>query len=618
MMRILAFVAALAVAGTASSYADETIKSGHVLGNSTSAERKPTDTPLLGVMQQPGSGLGSGVGTAAGNATNSAGGLATVNGAPVYGNCLAWSSTGISDSGGICTSVANTAAIQALTPVVGNVVHRNGFSTAGDGGDATYVYSATNCSIASGAGDFGVQIKPTSTGGCWNIVANTGIYSMALYGGGASASCATNQSALASAWNAAEVLKGDVFVPVGDIQSNAVALPVAGYENLVPVIRGAGFYKSILDFSTCVTSGVSLQISDATSGSSWFGGGINGVWFKDAHAGPTLMLGQASLVDASNDFRCDNSYISNVYAGAGGVAWQKNFVVNGTSTNCTVNGYATQPTVQSTTSTTSNSLTAGSHTFTTGTTLGWSAGTNVLAIDAANPMHFMEGTVTSNSGTTLVVNVAYPYNTGIYGTGPLTSWFIYGGGTFYGTGILCYECIGNVAVGGSIGNAQFGLNYAGSASQYNDTYNGVDLENVHVGAVANDVNAGLITFNQMWGGLWDQFAFQAINSTAGAGSFQCNQCNFGLGAWLDPTNQNGILFKDGNAVTLFNLAASTTAMVNGTGHDLLATLTGGTMTTVNNTSNIFSASSGTFPLKAGNSLTLTYSASPTLVLTPLR
>ena len=75
MMRILAFVAALAVAGTASSYADETIKSGHVLGNSTSAERKPTDTSLLGVMQQPGSGLGSGVATAIAQPVTGSGGL---------------------------------------------------------------------------------------------------------------------------------------------------------------------------------------------------------------------------------------------------------------------------------------------------------------------------------------------------------------------------------------------------------------------------------------------------------------------------------------------------------------------------------------------------------------
>ena len=72
---ILAFSLALA---PLLSFAAETIKSGHVLGNGTSAERTPTDTPLFVIMQQSGSGFGTGVATALGNAVNSNNGVPTL------------------------------------------------------------------------------------------------------------------------------------------------------------------------------------------------------------------------------------------------------------------------------------------------------------------------------------------------------------------------------------------------------------------------------------------------------------------------------------------------------------------------------------------------------------
>jgi hypothetical protein len=62
----------------------------------------------------------------------------------------------------------SNAALKALTGMTaGMTVQRKGFATPGDGGAATYVFSTTSCSIASGAGDNGSQVKPTSGGGCW-------------------------------------------------------------------------------------------------------------------------------------------------------------------------------------------------------------------------------------------------------------------------------------------------------------------------------------------------------------------------------------------------------------------------------------------------------------------
>jgi hypothetical protein len=55
----------------------QVIGSGHVLGNGTSSPRTPTDTSVIGVMNQPGGGLGSGVAAALAQPSNSTNGFVT-------------------------------------------------------------------------------------------------------------------------------------------------------------------------------------------------------------------------------------------------------------------------------------------------------------------------------------------------------------------------------------------------------------------------------------------------------------------------------------------------------------------------------------------------------------
>lgn len=69
-----------------------------------------------------------------------------------------------------------------------------------------------------------------------------------------------------------------------------------------------------------------------------------------------------------------------------------------------------------TTSTTSNTITLGSHTFTVGSGLTVTVGDGVIAESGANSML---GTVTSYSSTTLVINT-----TSVIGSGTFTSWII--------------------------------------------------------------------------------------------------------------------------------------------------------------------------------------------------
>lgn len=73
-------------------------------------------------------------------------------------------------SGAPVVSIANNAALKLLPGYVGAAVTREGFATAGDGGQATYVYSPSACTLVSGAGDDGTQVTEVN-GGCWNVSA---------------------------------------------------------------------------------------------------------------------------------------------------------------------------------------------------------------------------------------------------------------------------------------------------------------------------------------------------------------------------------------------------------------------------------------------------------------
>lgn len=71
------------------------------------------------------------------------------------------------------------------------------------------------------------------------------------------------------------------------------------------------------------------------------------------------------------------------------------------------------------TSTTSLTIASGTQTFTVQANLAYTAGAIVIAASAANSANFMIGTVTSYSGTTLVINV-----TGVGGSGTHADWNI--------------------------------------------------------------------------------------------------------------------------------------------------------------------------------------------------
>lgn len=77
--------------------------------------------------------------------------------------------------------VANNAALLAVSTAQLPTVYREGFTSPGDGGDSWYIHSASPCSLASGNGDGGSQVK-ASDNGCWLAPAPPGGWRPEMFG----------------------------------------------------------------------------------------------------------------------------------------------------------------------------------------------------------------------------------------------------------------------------------------------------------------------------------------------------------------------------------------------------------------------------------------------------
>jgi hypothetical protein len=158
MKRILAFLLLFACA---SANAQFTFTTGQVLAagqlNSAFEAVLPlTGGTLTGPLTVPTIGVTSGITvptrTAGDNTTNAA--------------TTAFVSTSLLNR---LTHVANNSSLQSITTTLIGVfatIHRDGYATAGDGGKMDYNWTASACSLNSGAGDNGSQVQAAGAG-CW-------------------------------------------------------------------------------------------------------------------------------------------------------------------------------------------------------------------------------------------------------------------------------------------------------------------------------------------------------------------------------------------------------------------------------------------------------------------
>jgi hypothetical protein len=176
-----------------------TIKSGHVLGNATGAERTPQDTAVVPVLQQSGSGAGAGVGTALGVPVGTAGSVV------VNGGALG-------------------------TPSSGTLSNATGLPPTGLAVPSGVQGALADAPNTSG----GMVLTPSSPGGYYFGPAGgptiVPVYDLMAYGGSPSNSASANAIALQSVYTAIGSGSGIAHIPCGQfaigVDPNTSAQPI--------------------------------------------------------------------------------------------------------------------------------------------------------------------------------------------------------------------------------------------------------------------------------------------------------------------------------------------------------------------------------------------------------
>jgi hypothetical protein len=223
-------------------------------------------------------------------------------------------------------------------------------------------------------------------------------------------------------------------VSFGSLSGNYVGITVNGGQQSIGYSCWFNVALSAPNQITACTS------SWAGAGQRW--GGQHGLFNAKTAAGWGEIFNDPLNIQSSTGVGLYQLAINSISGETGTTALTANVATDPTTTTCPANPYgvtghnciqmivATEPqnvapstggASYATTSSSSVTIGTGSKTFTVASGLSWSAGHPVIAISGSN---FMDGTVTSYSSTTLVINV-----TSVLGSGTYSSWTIDGGDT---------------------------------------------------------------------------------------------------------------------------------------------------------------------------------------------
>jgi hypothetical protein len=184
--------------------------------------------------------------------------------------------------------VSSNTALKALAGAAYPSVNRSGFATAGDGGAANYTWSASACSMNSGAGDNGSQVAPAIGIGCW-ILQPANPTDIRVWG--AKADNATDIGQFVQKSYAANV--GCISIPAGIwLWSTAVTMTAQ-----VPCFKGNGWNEAVqvsalnttnmtgtwLHFTSSSFSPVTITATTGQGGT----GGFTGMAFYENQPTPT-------------------------------------------------------------------------------------------------------------------------------------------------------------------------------------------------------------------------------------------------------------------------------------------------------------------------------------------
>jgi hypothetical protein len=158
---------------------------------------------------------------------------------------------------------------------------------------------------------------------------------------------------------------------------------------------------------------------------------------------------------------------------------------------------------------------------------------------------------------------------------------------------------------GSFSSANIGV-YLTNGYSFGNVFDDPDIENTNIGVQIDSADAAKNTFIGGTYAAYDDFNFTAGNSNVvlnpNASPYRGGSVTSGVtGLWLE---------RPGVGVPTPSVPASGTAVTNRTGSLVLVVLYGGTMSEVASSAGTFAVTGGSFLMKPGDTITLTYTTAP--------
>lgn len=218
----------------------------------------------------------------------------------------------------------------ALKAATGPTVLRAGFAVQGDGGEALYNLSGSPCSLNSGNGDNGSQVKPDTGGGCWiaDFSAGADVRAWGADPTGVADAAPMFRAALAVAGPSIPVIRAagsynlcsTVASPFADLGPPAIR--VTGRSNFTLDLRGA----TLTPCATITTGNTGIEhiLIDSSTDYTVIGGNFVG------NMAGKLAGGDSIGITSFSDQRF--KYIGQTFTGdwsSGGVPYDGDFLIDG-------------------------------------------------------------------------------------------------------------------------------------------------------------------------------------------------------------------------------------------------------------------------------------------------
>ena len=233
-------------------------------------------------------------------------------------------------------------------------------------------------------------------------------------------------------------------------------------------------------------------------------------------------------------------------------------------------------------------------------------------VDPLNVANFTNLAIlnSANSALNVALRLNYVVNSNFIGC--RANAYANGSGLNVGTALECRQAAFNTFTNGSYGNGAYGVNFKDGFS-YGNTFVSTDHENVNYCVATNSSGAGNNTFIGGQFSLWSTNAF-TTNGSLNTNAITVINANYSNGAnpapRIDPVNFSYIRIIDGTTISTPAVPATGVAVYNITGKRVLVTFWAGTITQV--TVNGFNVlvTNGSVVVEHGQTVSLTYTGSP--------